>query len=49
MWFPTKLVEITYFIPHYGVFKTSEDGKTKSLSDAFNASAKTASRESFNY
>lgn len=33
--------------PHYGVFKTSQDGKTKSFSDAFNASAKTASRKSF--
>lgn len=44
MLFRTKLIEITYFIPHYEVFKTSQDGKTKSLSDAFNASAKTASK-----
>lgn len=48
MWFRTKLIEITYFTPHYGVFKTSQEGKTKSLYYAFNASAKTASRESFN-
>lgn len=48
MWFRTKLIVSTYFIPHYGVFKTSQDGKTKSLSGAFNASAKTASTESFN-
>lgn len=44
MWFRTKLIEITYFISHYGVFETSQEGKTKSL----NASTKTASRESFN-